>query len=200
VLLGSVCFALTAGFAQEVPVNRSFEEGEDPGEMTVLSPGSKAIVGWTVVGGNVSYVGGKWKAAQGDRSVGLLCGGGISQTLRTDPTQKYDVRFSMAGDPNAQPAVKSVVVSFGKNSRTFTFDTTGHSPTEMGWDGRSWIFEAEGETTTLSFSSPQTQCSTPAIDSVRVVGGESAVEAQPIEAPVTAGRDAPGQWPAKGRI
>jgi hypothetical protein len=103
--------------------------------------------------------------------------------VKTDPNQKYEVRFSMAGDPNARPAVKSVVVSFGENDHTFTFDTTGKSAGEMGWDGRSWIFAAKEGTTTLTFRSPQTQCSTPAVDSVRVMAVESAVQAHPIETP-----------------
>jgi uncharacterized protein DUF642 len=117
-----------------VLVNRSFETGPDPGQVAVLSPGNADIKGWTVVDGNVSYVGGKWKPSQGVRSVGLLCGGGISQTFETTPKQKYEVRFSMAGDPNARPAVKSVEVTFGATTRTFTFDTTGRNVAEIGWD------------------------------------------------------------------
>lgn len=195
VLISLVSFSLTAGLAQdaqELIVNRSFENGPDPGEVTVLSPGSAAINGWTVVGGNVSYVGGKWKPSQGLRSVGLLCGGGITQTVKTDPNQKYEVRFSMAGDPNARPAVKSVVVSFGENDHTFTFDTTGKSAGEMGWDGRSWIFAAKEGTTTLTLRSPQTQCATPAVDSVRVMAVESAVQAHPIDAPASPREAGPG--------
>src|SRR5687767_9374666 len=131
-LISSVSLSLTAGLAQEAEliVNRSFENGPDPGEVKVLSAGSRDIDGWSVVGGNVSYVRGKWKPSQGLRSVGLLCGGGITQTVKTDPNQKYEVRFSMAGDPNARPAVKSVVVSFGESEHTFTFDTTGKSAGE----------------------------------------------------------------------
>jgi choice-of-anchor C domain-containing protein len=184
VLISSVSFLLTVGLAQSVFINRSFEDGKDPGDAMVVPPGSAAIDGWTVVGGNVLYVGRKWQPSQGLRSVGLPCGGGISQTLETDPDQKYEVRFSMAGDPNAGPATKSVTVSFGASSRVFTFDTTGHSLTEMGWDSRTWIFAATGTTTTLTFLSPKTECSTPAVDNVRIAPTDSAVRAHPIDAPV----------------
>jgi len=183
VLILSVSFFLAVGLAQGVLINRSFETGRDPGEAMVLPPGSAAIDGWTVVGGNISYVGGRWQPSQGIRSVGLPCGGGISQTFETDPDGKYEVRFSMAGDPNALPAVKSVAVSFGASRRVFTFDTTGRSLGEMGWDSRSWIFTATEETTTVAFLSPMAGCSTPAVDNVRVMPADSAVQARPIDGP-----------------
>ena len=169
VLISSVSFLLTVGLAQAVLVNGGFENGTDPGEAMVLPPGSTAISGWTVVGGNVSYVGGRWQHSQGGRSVGLPCGGGVSQTFETEPHQKYEVRFNMAGDPNTPPAVKSVAVSFGDESRVFTFDTTGHSLREMSWEARSWIFVATDETTALTFRSRTTECSTPAVDNVRIM-------------------------------
>ena len=142
-------------------------------------PGSTAINGWTVVGGNISYVGSRWQHSQGSRSVGLPCGGGISQTFETEPDQKFEVRFNVAGDPNTTPAVKSVAVSFGGDTRTFTFDTTGHSLSAMGWEARSWIFAAVEPTTTLTFLSPATPCSTPAVDNVRITAVEIGVQAHP---------------------
>src|SRR5262245_30677266 len=180
VLILSVSF-LTAGLAQGFLVNRSFETGMDPGEATVLTPGSKAIEGWTVVGGNISYVGGRWQPSQGLRSIGLPCGGGISQTFKTERDEKYEVRFSMAGDPSTPPAVKSVTVTFGTANRVFTFDTTGRSAAAMAWDSRAWIFKATAETTTIAFHSLKTQCSTPAVDNVRVVPGDSDVQAHPLD-------------------
>jgi choice-of-anchor C domain-containing protein len=183
VLILTVSVFVTAGVAQGLLTNRSFETGTDPGDAMVLAPGSKAIEGWTVVGGNISYVGAKWQASQGQRSIGLPCGGGISQTFKTEPDQKYEVRFSMAGDPNARPALKSVSVTFGTSNRAFTFDTTGHSPTAMGWDSRAWIFKATAETTTVAFHSLKAGCSTPAVDNVRVMPGDGEVHAHPADAP-----------------
>jgi choice-of-anchor C domain-containing protein len=183
VLILSVSFFFSVAVGQGFLINPSFETGMDPGEAMVLSPGSKAIEGWSVVGGSISYVGAKWQPAQGLRSIGLPCGGGISQTFKTDPDEKYEVRFSMAGDPTARPTIKSVTVSFGANRRVFTFDTTGHSFGAMGWDSRSWIFTATGESATVVFQSPTAECSTVAVDNVRVTPGDSAVQAYPIEGP-----------------
>ena len=161
------------------PRQSQFRKRNGSRRSEALPPGSTAIDGWTVVGSNVSYVGGRWKAADGLRSVGLLCGGGISQTFQTEPDQKYEVRFNMAGDPNTLPAVKSLAVSFGTEDRAFTFDTTGRSPGNMGWEARFWIFTASDTTTAITFLSPKTECSTPAVDNVRVTAVEIGVQAHP---------------------
>ena len=179
VLISSVSFLLTVAVAQADLINRSFEIGADPGEMIALPPESKAIDGWTVVGSNIWYVGGKWKSADGLRSVGLLCGGGISQTLQTEPDQQYEVRLNMAGDPNALPAVKTLVVSFGNEDRAFTFDTTGRSLGSMGWEARFWVFTASDTSTVITFLSPKAECSTPAVDNVRITAVEIGVRAHP---------------------
>src|SRR5918999_1351135 len=55
VVIAAVGFLSTAG-AQVDLVNRSFENGADPGEMMVVQPGSTTIEGWTVVGKSVWYV------------------------------------------------------------------------------------------------------------------------------------------------
>ena len=139
--------------------NRSFESGTDPGGATVLAPGSKAIDGWTVVDADVSYVGQKWQHAEGARSVALLCGGGITQTIETEPDQTYEVRFNMAGDPDAAPSLKTVIVSLGAETRVFTFDTAGRKGTDMGWASRTHVFKASAKTSTLAFRSPKDKCS-----------------------------------------
>jgi choice-of-anchor C domain-containing protein len=179
ILISCVSFLVTVGVAQAVMVNRSFENGPEPGDAMALPPGSKAIEGWTIVDGSVSYVGSRWQHAQGVRSIGLPCGGGISQTLQTEPGQDYELRFTMAGDPNAVPAVKTVVASFGGEERAFTFDTSGHSLANMGWSSRSYIFKAVRMSTALTFLSPKTECSVPAVDSVRVEAVQICVQALP---------------------
>lgn len=175
VLISSVSFLATVGVAQAVLTNRSFESGAEPGEATVLPPGSEAIEGWTVVDGSISYAGRRWQHAQGARSVGLLCGGGISQTIETEPDLDYEVRFNMAGDPGTVPAVKTLVVTFGNEQRVFTFDTTGRSLADMGWAARSWVFRAVDKTSTLTFHSPKAECSVPAVDNVRIEAVEIGV-------------------------
>ncbi len=179
IVISSVSLFLAAVFAQVALMNGSFENGPDPGPAMVLPPGSTAIEGWSVVRGNISYVGSRWQHSHGSRSLGLPCGGGISQTFNTDPAEEYEVRFNIAGDPSTPPAVKTVAVSFGSDTRTFTFDAAGRSPENMGWEARSWIFGSGELKTTLTFSSPETECGTPAIDNIRLIAVEIGVRADP---------------------
>jgi choice-of-anchor C domain-containing protein len=155
-------------FAQPLITNRGYESGKEPGEAMVVAPGSNVIEGWTVFDGDISYVGRKWQNAEGARSVSLLCSGGISQTIVTEPDQTYEVRFNMAGDPDAAPSLKTVIVSLGGETRVFTFDTAGRSRTDMGWASRTHVFKASGKTSLLAFRSPKDKCSAPAVDNVRV--------------------------------
>ena len=178
VVISSVC-ALAVGFAQAALLNGSFENGPDPGQAMVLPPGSTAIDSWSVVRGNISYVGSRWQHSHGSRSIGLPCGGGISQTFSTDPAEEYEVRFNIAGDPSTPPAVKTLAVTFGSDTRVFTFDTTGRSPEAMGWEARSWIFAGGELKTTLTFFSPTAECSTPAVDNIRLIPVEIGVRVDP---------------------
>jgi choice-of-anchor C domain-containing protein len=168
--------------AQPLATNRSFESGTDPGEATVVSPGSKAIDGWTIADADVSYVGRKWQAAEGTRSVALLCGGAITQTIATEAEQTYEVRFLMAGDPDASPSLKTVAVSLGEDTRMFTFDTAGRSRKDMGWAPRTWVFKVKERSSTLAFRSPKAPCSVPALDNVRVEPISICVQAHPAGA------------------
>ena len=175
-LLG--CLSSVA-LAQALIKNRSFESGTDPGDATVLAPGSKALADWTVIDGDVSYVARKWQHAEGSRSVALTCGGGIGQTIETEPDQTYEVRFNMAGDPDAMPSLKTVIVSLGAETRIFTFETAGRSRTDMGWASRTHVFKASGKTSMVAFRSPKDKCSAPAIDNIRVDPVAVCVQNQP---------------------
>jgi choice-of-anchor C domain-containing protein len=168
VLTATISCLFGAVLAQPLITNRGYESGREPGEAMVVAPGGKEIDGWTVVDGDVSYVGRKWQPAEGARSVSLLCSGGISQTIETEPDQTYEVRFNMAGDPDTAPSLKTVIVSLGAETRVFTFDTAGRSRTDMGWASRTHVFKASGKTSMLAFRSPKDKCSAPAVDNVRV--------------------------------
>ena len=91
--------------------NGSFESGQyGGGGFQELSTGSTTITGWTVTAGNVDWVDGSyWGAADGSKSVDLdgSAAGAVSQTLATTIGDTYVVEFSLAGNPEGNPAVKT---------------------------------------------------------------------------------------------
>ena len=185
--------------------NGSFETGTDPVAFTNLASGSTAITGWIVANGNIDYIGTIWVSSDGSRSLDLEgssgtcvvptnCPGGIKQDFSTVASQQYQVTFDLAGNPNPSdvpsiPVIKTVLVSAAGQSQTFTFDTTGHSLSSMGWVTDSWTFTASGTTTTLEFDSADSPATGfgPALDNVSVNAIESAIPEPEIYAMMAVG-------------
>jgi choice-of-anchor C domain-containing protein len=156
--------------------NGSFENASvDPGGSFVTLPaGSMQITGWTVVSGDIDYIGGYWVAANGARSLDLVGDqnvGGVAQTFDTVPGATYQVSFALAGNPQGPPTIKPLAVSVGAVVQNYTFDTTGKSLSNMGWVTNQLTFTASGPATTLSFISDTTGlgcCFGAALDNVNV--------------------------------
>jgi choice-of-anchor C domain-containing protein len=156
--------------------NGSFENASaDPdGSFVTLVAGSAQITGWTVVSGNIDYIGAYWMASNGARSLDLVGNqnvGGIEQTFDTVPGVTYLVLFDLAGNPEGPPTIKPLTVSAGTVIRSYTFDITGKSRSNMGWTTKQLTFTASGLATTLSFVSDTTGlgcCWGATLDNVRL--------------------------------
>lgn len=170
----AVSVSLVAGaYAASVNTNGSFETGIAPGAFTPLAAvDSTSIDDWTVVSGNVDYIGSYWVASEGDRSLDLTgsdgSAGAVSQTLTTVPGHTYTVMFDLAGNPAGGPVVKNLEVNAGGTPAPYTFDTTGRSLTDMGWTPETYTFTATGPSTTLTFASLDPGFYGPALDNVVV--------------------------------
>ncbi len=91
---------------------------------------------WTVGFGSIDLINGYWQAAGGTYSVDMdgTAPGSIYQDLLTSLGGTYSLTFAMAGNPAGGPLVKSLNVLWGgANVGTFTFDITGKSNSNMGW-------------------------------------------------------------------
>jgi choice-of-anchor C domain-containing protein len=156
----SISLVLFVGTSYSVPFqNGSFEDGPDPGTSPGwinLPIGSTAITGWVVKSGDIDYIGSFWPPGDGARSLDLdgLNPGGISQTFDTLTGHLYEVTFSLAGNPDGLPSIKTLEVSAtGNLAQDYTFDTTGHTRSSMGWTQETYGFLASGSIVTLSFMS-----------------------------------------------
>ncbi|MDX9975273.1 MAG: choice-of-anchor C family protein, partial [FCB group bacterium] len=165
--------------APSLVTNGSFESGVDPGAYLKLNAGSTALDGWTVGGAGVYYVGSYYQAGQGARCIKLTQQkpGWIAQAIPTTPGQTYRVTFLMAGDPfpylTPEQKIKTLELSASAGgalvgSQQFTFDTTGKSVRNMGWDARSWEFTATSTETVLRIGSVSPGPYGPCVDNVVV--------------------------------
>lgn len=153
--------------AANLVVNGSFED--PPGQRYV--PVLQTFDGWKVTGEGGIKLGDFWQAAQGIQEVDLcgISGGGIRQLVPTTVAQRYLLSFALAGNPDGGPAMKPMVYRIGEaDPQTLSFDTTGHSGTDMGWTYYRIPFVATSDSTALLFSSAINSDAGPALDDVRV--------------------------------
>ena len=157
--------------------NGSFESPSAGAPLTVYHAGD-SIGRWRVAQSSVNLVRSNYsQAADGSQSIDLNgdlpapTNGAIAQTFHTTTGQKYALSFHLAGNPTCTPVVKTMTLKVGAVTRDFSFDTTGHSNSAMGWRLETVRFTATGDRTTLRLASttdPNSQCG-PQIDSVKVV-------------------------------
>ncbi|MBL7498113.1 DUF642 domain-containing protein [Frankia sp. CNm7] len=132
--------------------------------------GGQYLEGWEVYPGTVDVVGQDyWQAADGAQSVDLNGSGpgGISQKFEVVPNEWYELRFSLAGNPEGGLAEKRLGVFVDGGYELYSFDTTGHSGSEMGYRTESlrWLADdADSEVIFRSFSQGPWG---PVIDNVR---------------------------------
>jgi len=178
ILLVLLALTATSSMVMAGPtlINGSFESASvNPGSYVTLSEGSTAITGWTVIGTiqytkSIDYIGGYWQAADGSRSIdlnGYNDRGGIQQAIETVAGQKYEVRFSMSGNPDGSPAEKKLIVSADAQSDDFVYVVTG-SKSNMKWASYVWYFTATDESTLLTFQSAIDGSFGPALDNVSI--------------------------------
>jgi choice-of-anchor C domain-containing protein len=177
VLLAFACVSA----AVAVPFqNGSFEIGTNPGAtfITLANGDSTNITGWTVIRGDIDYIGGYWQPAQGARSLDLIGDqfvGGVQQTFDTIPGAPYSVSFALAGNPAGGPTIRPLAVTVAGTTDNFTFDITGATLTNMNWTTHQFIFVATNATETIQFVSdltgvPGACCYGAALDDVQIVG------------------------------
>jgi choice-of-anchor C domain-containing protein len=176
----AVVFA-SAGGATAAPVpdfgNGGFEEPIVPADYFKRIATGASIGPWQVTSGAVEVVDdGFWQAAEGQQSVDLnpppdVAGPGmVAQTFTTIPGDPYTVTYSLAGNPDGPPAVKTGrVLIDGEVIQDFRFDVSGKTRRNMGYEEWRVSFVANNSTTMLSFTSttPHTRYG-PVIDNVRV--------------------------------
>jgi choice-of-anchor C domain-containing protein len=173
-----VTFWTTPGMADLIQ-NGSFESGvEKIGDFITVSTtdGTTKIYNWSVTAGTVDYIGGYWKASDGNRSIDLNGSPGVgimaSTSFETQSGATYKILFDMSGNFEHDAAARSLKVSVNNSSSTYN-DYTFSKPDgwgfgDMKWKTQTFYFTATSNLTTLSFQSLSSDvyCG-PVLDNVR---------------------------------
>ena len=154
VLTVAVAASAASAAGENLIANGGFEASGPIAAWRSLGAGSTAVSGWRVTAGTGALVGSFWRANSGANSleVGSPGAGTIAQTIGTQRGRRYRLTFALAGNPDGPPRVKTLVVSAGAATHTFTFDITGHSRSAMGWTNETLEFTALDAATTIRFA------------------------------------------------
>ncbi|MEU5783415.1 DUF642 domain-containing protein [Micromonospora lupini] len=170
-VLSALLTALTASpAAAAVVFADGFENPAIAGDFTEYAAGQQ-FGPWTVTTGTVGLTR-DWEAAEGDQSLDLngFSPGAVARTLPTRLLTTYRVSYALAGNPDNGPLVATGrVTANGQVIDSFSFDTTGHTPSAMGYVYRTTYFtNVLSATTVLQFASTTQDAFGPVIDDVRV--------------------------------
>lgn len=126
---------------------------------------------WSVTTGTVDLTR-DWQHADGNQSLDLngYSPGAVARTLPTKLLTTYRVTYALAGNPDSGPiVVTGGVTANGRTVDSFTFDTTGRTPSDMGYVYRTFYFtNILSASTAIQFASTTPNAHGPVIDDVRV--------------------------------
>ncbi|MET7671317.1 DUF642 domain-containing protein [Micromonospora luteifusca] len=126
---------------------------------------------WTVTTGTVGLTR-DWQAAEGNQSLDLngFSPGAVARTMPTKLLTTYRVSYALAGNPDNGPLiVTGKVTANGHTVDSFSFDTAGDTPSDMGYVYRTFYFtNVLSSATVLQFASTTADAFGPVIDDVRV--------------------------------
>ncbi len=129
---------------------------------TLFATDSTDIPGWTVSSGSVDFIGNYWQTPPaGGQSVDLDgdSPGSLQQSVTIPAAGTVAVDFDLAGNPD-YGSTKYLLVDLIPTSGpalapdNFTFDSSGHSRSDMGWQAESALFNVSAPGTyELEFAS-----------------------------------------------
>jgi choice-of-anchor C domain-containing protein len=175
-----------AGAAVSPVADHSFEAPPVPladpatGVRVIASPAAAGA--WAVTSGDVEVVGplgsGAARAHDSQQSLDLngTQPGRIEQVVATTAGATYELVFYLAGNPFGDPGLVTLDVGAGAIVQSFSFDRSGRTPGDMGWERRSLVFAATAASTTISFQSTTNGSAGPMIDDVSAL----VVEPDPV--------------------
>ena len=166
-----------------------------------------ALGPWTIASGGIDLVSpAQATAASGQQFIDLNGNGtgpgSISQNVPTNVGTVYQLSFSLAGNPNDEPQLKSLSATFGEVVCGFTFDTRDHTNEDLGWQRYTVTTTATSVETPILFVSQTEGTAGPIIDDVAVIPiaapAGCAAPAVPAPVPPVATGIQPSSGPAIG--
>lgn len=153
---GALVMALAVGgaaHAANLVSDGDFNSPYGGSSFTTYSAGS-SFGPWTVTTGSVDLIGGYWQsptAGGGSVDVDGNAPGAFDQAISTG-AGTYTLTFDLSGNPDGPPMSKTLQVSVGNTTKTFTYQIGANTHSNMMYVPETLTFMATGPTT-LTFTS-----------------------------------------------
>ncbi len=141
---------------------------------TPISFGTGQSMGlWLIESGDIQLKSWQqWQPSHYRQSLDLQ--GTVPATLGRDfatvPGQRYVVSFAMAGDPSCPSVTKTMTVSFGGQTLgNFSFNGSGHTSSNMGWQYHAVDVVANASSMRMRFASTTPGSCGPTLDDISIV-------------------------------
>lgn len=165
--------------AQNLILNAGFENpllASNQQLLTVLA-GQTTLTNWTVGGHSIDLINTYWTPHSGRQSIDLSgtispssgnAAGSISQVVTLQAGKKYALDFWMAGNPGGTKVKSMDILLDGiPTFSNVTFDVTGKTRTNMGWQFRHFEFTPQTSgPVTVTFASNTQSIWGPALDDI----------------------------------
>jgi choice-of-anchor C domain-containing protein len=152
-LLAAALAAGGAAHAANLVTDGDFNSPSGGSTFTTYDAGS-SFGPWTVTSGSVDLIGGYWQSPTvggGSVDVDGNSPGAFDQAIATG-SGSYTLTFDLSGNPDGPPQTKTLQVSVGGVTKTFTYQTGANTHANMMYIPESLTFTASGPTT-LTFTS-----------------------------------------------
>lgn len=153
---GAIVLALAVGgaaHAANLVSDGDFTTPSGGATFTTYSAGS-SFGPWTVTSGSIDLIGGYWQnptTPGGSVDVDGVQPGAFDQSIATG-TGEYKLTFDLSGNPDGPPPTKTLQVTVGSATQTYTYTIGTNTHANMMYDPESLVFHATGPTT-LTFTS-----------------------------------------------
>ncbi|WP_235738561.1 DUF642 domain-containing protein [Nocardioides alcanivorans] len=161
-VIGSACVLLLLGLALPAQADgpNLVTNGDFADPVVTTSQRLSTLPGWTLIDDDAEVISGDFFSVPAGSAAGAQLldlntntNTSIEQSVPTVAGHTYQLTFHMAGNPTRNGVVDGTLSVDRSVVQTLSFDTTGHTRSDLGWVSVNHTFTATSDSTAINFQS-----------------------------------------------